>query len=192
LSQRREGDTKAEIRAVALELFTERGYDATSLREIAERLGITKAALYYHYRNKEDIIHSLLDAYLDNVDELRRWAQQQERTPATRAEALARWTDFVRSEGVPLTRFLHNNQQAIREIKTAAGNPSERLTALFQALEDPSAPLVDRLRMRMAFLSLHVSTAATRDLAIGDAELMDAAGQIARELLQHAEAPGTA
>ena len=41
----RRGDTRARIQQVALELFAEQGYERTSLREIAERLGVTKAAL---------------------------------------------------------------------------------------------------------------------------------------------------
>ncbi len=44
---------------MALDLFTEQGYDGTSLREIAERLGVTKAALYYHFESKEDILMAL-------------------------------------------------------------------------------------------------------------------------------------
>lgn len=54
-------DTSAEIRAVALELFASRGFEQTSLREIAERLGITKAALYYHYSSKDELLGSLID-----------------------------------------------------------------------------------------------------------------------------------
>src|SRR5580704_12464879 len=50
----RRGDTRARIQQVALELFAEQGYDKTSLREIAERLDVTKAALYYHFKSKED------------------------------------------------------------------------------------------------------------------------------------------
>ncbi|MCW2946577.1 MAG: putative transcriptional regulator, TetR family, partial [Actinoallomurus sp.] len=46
----RRSDTREKIQAVALELFAEHGYDKTSLREIAERLDVTKAALYYHFR----------------------------------------------------------------------------------------------------------------------------------------------
>ena len=46
---------------VALKLFTEQGYEATSLREIAEALGVTKAALYYHFRTKDDIVTSLIE-----------------------------------------------------------------------------------------------------------------------------------
>ena len=45
----RRTDTREQIRRLALQLFAERGYDGTSLREIADRLGITKAAVYYHF-----------------------------------------------------------------------------------------------------------------------------------------------
>ena len=44
---------------MALDLFTEKGFDGTSLREIAERLGVTKAALYYHFASKDDILMAL-------------------------------------------------------------------------------------------------------------------------------------
>jgi AcrR family transcriptional regulator len=43
-------DTRTRIQDVALDLFIEQGYEATSLREIAEKLGVTKAALYYHFK----------------------------------------------------------------------------------------------------------------------------------------------
>jgi AcrR family transcriptional regulator len=51
--------TRERILDIALELFNERGYDKTSLRDIAERLGTTKAALYYHFPRKEDILLEL-------------------------------------------------------------------------------------------------------------------------------------
>jgi AcrR family transcriptional regulator len=54
-------DTRDRILAVATELFSDQGYDATSLREIADRLGFTKAALYYHFQSKEQILAALLE-----------------------------------------------------------------------------------------------------------------------------------
>src|ERR1700749_1374956 len=54
-----QGSTRERILDIALELFVERGYDKTSLRDIAERLGTTKAALYYHFARKEDILLEL-------------------------------------------------------------------------------------------------------------------------------------
>jgi AcrR family transcriptional regulator len=53
------GETRERILDVAQELFTRQGYDKTSLRDIAERLGITKAALYYYFERKEDILLEL-------------------------------------------------------------------------------------------------------------------------------------
>ncbi|WP_027004905.1 TetR/AcrR family transcriptional regulator [Conexibacter woesei] len=52
-------ETRERILDVAQELFTRQGYDKTSLRDIAERLEITKAALYYYFERKEDILLEL-------------------------------------------------------------------------------------------------------------------------------------
>jgi AcrR family transcriptional regulator len=52
-------DTRQRILDVALDLFTEQGFDGTSLRQIAEQLGVTKAALYYHFESKDDILMAL-------------------------------------------------------------------------------------------------------------------------------------
>src|SRR5580698_7947359 len=51
--------TRERILDIALDLFIEQGFDKTSLREIAEKLGFSKAALYYHFASKEDILMAL-------------------------------------------------------------------------------------------------------------------------------------
>ena len=51
--------TRARILAVALRLFAERGYDATSLQDIADEMDLTKAAVYYHYPAKTDLLHGV-------------------------------------------------------------------------------------------------------------------------------------
>ena len=55
------GDTKEKILMTALGLFSKDGYEAVSVRNIAEELGITKGALYRHYKNKRDIFDSIVD-----------------------------------------------------------------------------------------------------------------------------------
>jgi AcrR family transcriptional regulator len=57
--------TRTRIQDVALALFATRGYDATSLQEIASALDVTKAALYYHFPSKADLLHSLADPFLE-------------------------------------------------------------------------------------------------------------------------------
>ncbi|MDR7276153.1 TetR/AcrR family transcriptional regulator [Catenuloplanes atrovinosus] len=63
-------DTRAEAMRIAAELFATRGYEQTSLAEIAAHLGITKAALYYHFRSKTDLLRSLVDPLLDDIEAL--------------------------------------------------------------------------------------------------------------------------
>ena len=54
-------DTKQRILDEALVMFAERGYDGTSMRELAEALGVGKSALYKHYVSKDDIWNSMFD-----------------------------------------------------------------------------------------------------------------------------------
>jgi AcrR family transcriptional regulator len=51
-------DTRRKILAVALELFSAHGYAGASMRDIAEAMGMTKAALYYHFASKEQILEA--------------------------------------------------------------------------------------------------------------------------------------
>ena len=53
-------DTKEKILLTALELFASQGYEAVSVSDIADRLGMTKAALYKHYRSKRDVFDCIL------------------------------------------------------------------------------------------------------------------------------------
>jgi AcrR family transcriptional regulator len=50
---------------VAVEVFNERGYDATSMEELAARLGVTKSAIYHHVRSKGELLRLALDRALD-------------------------------------------------------------------------------------------------------------------------------
>ena len=54
-------NTKEKILLAALELFSSNGYEATSVSDIASKLGITKGALYKHYKSKRDIFDSILE-----------------------------------------------------------------------------------------------------------------------------------
>ena len=60
-------DTRENILLAALRLFAEDGYEAVSVSRIAGALGMTKGALYKHYRNKRDIFDSIL-ARMEELD----------------------------------------------------------------------------------------------------------------------------
>nr|WP_052478880.1 TetR/AcrR family transcriptional regulator [Kibdelosporangium sp. MJ126-NF4]CEL21034.1 Transcriptional regulator, TetR family [Kibdelosporangium sp. MJ126-NF4]CTQ95452.1 Transcriptional regulator, TetR family [Kibdelosporangium sp. MJ126-NF4] len=61
------GSTRERILLTAREMFSARSYRATSMREIAERVGITKPSLYHHFRSKAEILDSLISAPIDEL-----------------------------------------------------------------------------------------------------------------------------
>jgi AcrR family transcriptional regulator len=61
-------DTRARILATARELFARRGVQQVSLRDIAEALGITKPALYYHFDSREALLASIVAPLLADMD----------------------------------------------------------------------------------------------------------------------------
>jgi AcrR family transcriptional regulator len=65
---RRNTDTREDIRSVAMELFAENGFEQTSLRQIAERLDITKAALYYHFPSKDELLAELARPMIEELE----------------------------------------------------------------------------------------------------------------------------
>jgi AcrR family transcriptional regulator len=58
---------RRQILNQATRLFVTRGYNSISMREIAEACGVTKAALYYHFKDKEHLIMAILEGYLDEI-----------------------------------------------------------------------------------------------------------------------------
>ena len=89
------GATRRRILDVALELFIEQGYDRTSLREIAERLGFSKAALYYHYKAKDDILHALAETIMADLEEVLERVGREPAGPERARHALTELVDLV-------------------------------------------------------------------------------------------------
>ena len=163
----RRTNTREQIRAVALEMFAERGYAGTSLREIAERLGVTKAAVYYHFSTKEDILASLLEDFLAQLDELIAWTATQPRSAETRRAALERYAQLLAGRKTDLARFMQEGQSAIREL--AAGlevrKHVEQFLVLLAAPDDSSE---GRLRAQVALVALHLAAFGPMGPAAGD------------------------
>jgi AcrR family transcriptional regulator len=60
--------TKLRIQAVARELFMTQGVKNTSLRQISERLGITKPALYYHFASRDELVRSIITPLIEDTE----------------------------------------------------------------------------------------------------------------------------
>jgi AcrR family transcriptional regulator len=56
-----------DIVSAAIDLFYEYGYQKASIRDICRRVGITQAALYYHFRNKEELLYTIIDKFSNEL-----------------------------------------------------------------------------------------------------------------------------
>ncbi|TDD18265.1 TetR/AcrR family transcriptional regulator [Kribbella turkmenica] len=175
-------DTKTEIHRAAVELFSSQGYDKTSLREIAERVGITKASLYYHYSSKQDLLRAIVGTFLDDIFEVLARSDELPWSPEAERELLGAYVDVViqhRSTGPALLRD-------IAAVLAAFGDDLDALIAQsrrFQLwLAGPNPTPADRLRAAAAVETVGAAMSTELDLGVTDAEiravLLDAATAI--------------
>ncbi len=174
--------TRERIQRTAIELFSEHGYEHTSLREIAEQLGVTKAALYYHFKTKEDIAASFFDSYAEDVDRICEWGEAQPRTLDTRRELLRRYAEVIRSH-VPVLKFMQHNQAALTRLDRGSifRKRQKRLHAL---LVDEDDELIDRLRAWDAVTTLYSAWITYRGTIDSEEELREASLKISIGLIE--------
>ncbi|MEU8463759.1 TetR/AcrR family transcriptional regulator [Streptomyces sp. NPDC029003] len=182
--QAKRGNTRQRIQEVALELFAEQGYEKTSLREIAERLDVTKAALYYHFKTKEDIIISVFEDSTRPIDELIEWAQGQPRTLETKREVLRRYSEAM-AAGAQLYRFMQENQATMRELSIGE-TVKKRLFTLVELLRTEEGPLTDQVRCVSALFTLHAGMMFLQHVEGDPEETRQAALEVATDLITRA------
>jgi AcrR family transcriptional regulator len=87
--ERKRGRRIAEILTTAAELFGERGYDAVSLEDVADRLDVTKGSLYYYFASKDELVTAAIEALGNEwTARLSRLPAGQQGAPAQRLRAL--------------------------------------------------------------------------------------------------------
>jgi AcrR family transcriptional regulator len=187
-------DTRSRLRELALRLFAEQGYEKTSLREIAERLGVTKAALYYYFKSKEDIVRSLVEDYVAELDQLIAWGNTQPRTAAARAEIIRRYLRIV-ANGAEVFRMLQQNQAAVSSLAHAKERGElfrERMDALTDLLTEPPGTLRDQVRAASCLMSVSYCCMRFQDRAASPEELERVLLDVALELADAAPADSSA
>jgi AcrR family transcriptional regulator len=186
----RQADTRQRALDVALELFAEQGYEKTSLREIAERLDVTKAALYYHFASKEALLAGIVDSLVQPADELVAWSQTQPRTAEFRQEYLRRLAQLLQGQLSRWISFVQQNQPALRDQGEAGQKMQSRLLLLVAPIIDADAALPDQLRSLLGLLAVYIgnlapASAMLRSLGFEATpeELTAAAMEVALELV---------
>ncbi len=90
-----EPDTRTRLLDTALELFTKHGVEGTSLQMIADAMGVTKAAVYYHFRTKDEITEAVAEPALRRLRTIVREASAQRRRGAQVDHVLAGIVDMA-------------------------------------------------------------------------------------------------
>jgi AcrR family transcriptional regulator len=182
----RRTDTRARAVTVALSLFVRQGYTATSLREIAEQLGVTKAALYFHFRTKEEILTAILRGYLDGIKALVDGAEPP-LTDEARADLVRRFAAHQEQWGVDLVLLGRQNYTEIQGLPIGA-EIKQTMRALVDTLAPERATPEQRLRVRIALSAFQISAVTALIENDGDeAGLRRSALELSLEILHTGE-----
>jgi AcrR family transcriptional regulator len=135
--------------AAALDGFAARGYEATTVAELAAATGMSKAAVSYHFRTKDDLLHALAEPLLDRLDALiarhRRTPEQPNQLRSLLSEYLQTLTDchqvaaWIDTDKAVLNHSqigarLHRNTQRMCRNLTDATRPDTAATARAMAV----------------------------------------------------------
>jgi AcrR family transcriptional regulator len=173
------GQTHGRVLDVALDLISKQGFAGTSTREISERLGFTKAALYYHFRTKEDLLAALIAPameYLTNMVADRSVSSAVE----PRHELLVAYVDFVCLHE-KLIRVLSQDPSVASQPAVLVSVPLyERLAQLISGEETPDARHRTMVRTALGGIRAAILYASPGDdrAVIRDAALVSACGAI--------------
>jgi AcrR family transcriptional regulator len=153
-------DTRARILRTAVALFAEHGYQRTSLRLIAEQLGLTKAAILYHFSAKADILAVLTAPMVNDIDAALRAAAQLGPTRA-RWAAIESWLDALLAHRALLTALY-------RDLSVLGQEPLSHWVALLERTNEivagPNAGPRERVRAAMVVATLGDPIMVCRDL----------------------------
>ena len=183
IATRRRGDTRERIQGIALERFTTNGYDQTSLREIAEDLGVTKAALYHHFKTKEEILDSLLSQAASELDDLVAWMKSAPSTRERRLEMILRLGRVTRGVPGEVMRCVQQNEVALQNLSSTTDMVHDLKVRLWESAMPEAATVEQRLRIRMAIMTVLISNKPGNDLGGTADERFAAAQAIAADIV---------
>lgn len=122
---------KQHLLETAEQLFTEHGYQAVSIRDIAKASGVTNAALYYHFSSKETLFDEVLDYHADKLAQ--RMEQASAQVGDTRAKLkaiLIEYANQVSERRSPLFSLRRKPDKTNHEqVKRQHGRMIQRLLA---------------------------------------------------------------
>ncbi|AEH09527.1 MULTISPECIES: TetR/AcrR family transcriptional regulator [Protofrankia] len=179
----REGTGRKKLLAAALDLFAERGVSGTSLQMIADALGVTKAAVYYHYKTKDDIVLAVVSPAIEELAAIAGEAERKRSRTAQVETVLVGIVDLI-VRNRSLYAVLQGDLTAIHILREHGAFPelSNRILALIVG-PDPDPGTIVAASILLS--GLHEAGFGPRVAGIGDEELRGHMLDCARRLLRH-------
>lgn len=141
---------RQRILDVALELFAAKGYAGTSVRDLAEGLGVTKAAITYHFAKKEDILRELVNRPGDSFDDVLR---RHESRPVAVIDLFVEVLEVLVAQPVQFHALaMDPSVQQLCNLHDRAASQRRRLV---QLIAGPEPEADDLLRARVAVGTLY-------------------------------------
>jgi len=178
-------DTRDQIRTAALELFVRQGYEVTSLREIADRVGITKASLYYHYPSKQALLTAIVEPLVKGWERLAAEVVSLPQTPEHTRLALAAYLDMMLGHRASAPLLMRDAGAVVAIVAPMM----ESVTAVVRQVHtwlagpDPTGPARIRAQVALETVGVAMSSAGLLPEVTDDelrATLLDAAAAVLR------------
>jgi AcrR family transcriptional regulator len=180
-------DTRARILDAALDVFSEYGFEGSSLQQIADRLDLTKAALYYYFRSKDELLEALVEPAIKGLDEILDACSGEKDTPARRKEFLNEYLDyFLRQRR--LVAYISRDLATLAHPAISTGS-EERRARMEAILAGADLDFSDRVRVTMAFGGMQAAIAQYPDA--DETELREALLEAGAALLRPRRAAAT-
>ncbi len=136
--------TRRRILEAALDVFSEKGYSRTRFVDIAERIGLTKGAIYWHFRTKSDLLAAMIDHEVH-----KHYAGFMEKRPSTITEFRGIWLHYAQmameKEDIQKFEFFYNCQiewsaelmtDVHKKLEALRGDPMKDLNEVLIRLQE--------------------------------------------------------
>ena len=117
-------DLHEQILSTAKSLFIQQGYHGLAMRQISEALGVSKAALYYHFKDKEELFLAILQAYLDDMEKA---IDQIRAKPVSPTEQIRHFVEYVLAQPTEQRAIIRLASQEMGQLSAPARKGFDRI-----------------------------------------------------------------
>lgn len=177
-------DTRSRLLGTALKLFSEHGTDGTSLQMIADALGVTKAAVYYHFKTKDEIVEAIVGPPLRELEQLLDEARTKRSRTAQVDHALEGFVQLIARHRALFGLF--SSDPGIRRVvkRTQEAQRVDNVTTKMQAVLAGAEPtLADAITVHVVFAGLSMVGGDPEYASIDDDTLRQHLLDVGRRLL---------